>query len=321
MKNKKIVSYTLAATLATSIVPNADSEVVSATENNSVENNADENLKENVEVEIENTEKIQDQDADKSDESTDEVKNESDVVEDEIKDNTIEEKSLEDDEEVVKSEEISKAKEKEEKIEVKKAEGKVVGKLEVDMNFPLPLADTSNLGISLNLKNSNKELIGKVDINDILNGNLNSGVTYTVEKLNSKKQPLEQGDSIYYIRVVFEGLERGNYSVDIDGEGYINTTVDNIDIVDYSKRIKLGTSINEMISNENYNPVFLAGDVNNDFVIDMKDYKLVFDAIGSKDSKYDLNRDGSVDIADLSYVNSNIGKTKGQVEIVDLDKI
>lgn len=321
MKNKKIVSYTLAATLATSIVPNADSEVVSATENNSVENNADENLKENVEVEIENTEKIQDQDADKSDESTDEVKNESDVIEDEIKDNTIEEKSLEDDEEVVKSEEISKAKEKEEKIEVKKAEGKVVGKLEVDMNFPLPLADTSNLGISLNLKNSNKELIGKVDINDILNGNLNSGVTYTVEKLNSKKQPLEQGDSIYYIRVVFEGLERGNYSVDIDGEGYINTTVDNIDIVDYSKRIKLGTSINEMISNENYNPVFLAGDVNNDFVIDMKDYKLVFDAIGSKDSKYDLNRDGSVDIADLSYVNSNIGKTKGQVEIVDLEKI
>ena len=252
MKNKKIVSYTLAATLATSIVPNADSEVVSATENNSVENNADENLKENVEVEIENTEKIQDQDADKSDESTDEVKNESDVVEDEIKDNTIEEKSLEDDEEVVKSEEISKAKEKEEKIEVKKAEGKVVGKLEVDMNFPLPLADTSNLGISLNLKNSNKELIGKVDINDILNGNLNSGVTYTVEKLNSKKQPLEQGDSIYYIRVVFEGLERGNYSVDIDGEGYINTTVDNIDIVDYSKRIKLGTSINEMISNEKH---------------------------------------------------------------------
>ena len=208
VKNKKIVSYTLAATLATSIVPNADSEVVSATENNSVENNADENLKENVEVEIENTEKIQDQDADKSDESTDEVKNESDVVEDkikdntEIKDNTIGEKSLEDDEEVVKSEEISKAKEKEEKIEVKKAEGKVVGKLEVDMNFPLPLADTSNLGISLNLKNSNKELIGKVDINDILNGNLNSGVTYTVEKLNSKKQPLEQGDSIYYIRVV-----------------------------------------------------------------------------------------------------------------------
>ena len=65
------------------------------------------------------------------------------------------------------AEEISKAKEKEEKIEVKKAEGKVVGKLEVDMNFPLPLADTSNLGISLNLKNSNKELIGKVDINDV----------------------------------------------------------------------------------------------------------------------------------------------------------
>ena len=33
--------------MATSIVPNADSEVVSATENNSVENNV-ENLKENV---------------------------------------------------------------------------------------------------------------------------------------------------------------------------------------------------------------------------------------------------------------------------------
>lgn len=37
-----------------------------------------------------------------------------------------------------------------------------------------------------------------------------------------------------------------------------------------------------MISNENYNPVFLAGDVNNDFVIDMKDYKLVLMLLEAK---------------------------------------
>lgn len=322
MKNKKIVSYTLAATLATSIVPNVDSEVVSATENNLVENNTDENLKENIEVEVENTEKIEES----MEETSEEIVEEDTLVnEDEIS-NTEEESTVIDEsvntniEESVNTEEAIEDI-KEEKIEVRKATGKVVGKLEVDMNFPLPLADTSNLGISLSLTNSNKELIGKVDINDVLNGNLKSGVTYTVEKLNSKKQPLGQGDSIYYIRVVFEGLERGNYSVDIDGQGYINTTVDNIDVVEYSKRIKLGTSVNEMFSNETYNPVFLAGDVNNDFVIDMKDYKLVFDAIGSKDSKYDLNRDGIVDIADLSYVNENIDRVKGNVEIVDLEKI
>ena len=209
MKNKKIVSYTLAATLATSIVPNVDSEVVSATENNLVENNTDENLKENIEVEVENTEKIEES----MEETSEEIVEEDTLVnEDEIS-NTEEESTVIDEsvntniEESVNTEEAIEDI-KEEKIEVRKATGKVVGKLEVDMNFPLPLADTSNLGISLSLTNSNKELIGKVDINDVLNGNLKSDVTYTVEKLNSKKQPLGQGDSIYYIRVVFEGLER-----------------------------------------------------------------------------------------------------------------
>ena len=48
---------------------------------------------------------------------------------------------------------------KEEKVEVREAAGKVVGKLEVDMNFAMPLANASDLGISLNLKDSNNNII------------------------------------------------------------------------------------------------------------------------------------------------------------------
>ena len=97
-----------------------------------------------------------------------------------------------------------------------------------------------------------------------------------------------------------------------------DTTVDNIEIKDFSKRVVLGNSNNEALK---YNGVFLAGDVNGDGKIDMGDYNLVFENIGSSNSKYDINKDGKVDVADLTYVNENIGLTKGSVEIVNTDAI
>ena len=50
------------------------------------------------------------------------------------------------------------------------------------------------------------------------------------------------------------------------------------------------------------------GDVNHDGELNYNDYDKVFEHLGSKDINYDLNRDKIVDIADLQYVNDNMGR-------------
>ena len=148
-------------------------------------------------------------------------------------------------------------------------------------------------------------------------------IPYRVEKFNSSKNPLGQDESdIYFIRVIFDDLELGNYSVEVSTEGYINTKVDNIELYNYSKRVILGSSSNGA---SGYNGVFLAGDVNGDSKIDMGDYELVFKNFGKVDSDskkpYDINKDGYIDIADLTYVNDNIGSVIGNAEIINIDEI
>ena len=159
-------------------------------------------------------------------------------------------------------------------------------------------------------------------INDI-NGTFDNGASYKIEKLNSKKQPLGDGQNdVYFLHVIIEGLELGVYSAEINGEGYIDTKVDNIEIINYSKRVILGSGSK---SSSSYNGVFLIGDVNGDGIIDMGDYNLVFENLGKADSNakavYDLNKDGYIDIADLTYVNENIGAIQGAAIVVDTDAI
>ncbi|MDU7442029.1 MAG: dockerin type I domain-containing protein, partial [Clostridium sp.] len=139
---------------------------------------------------------------------------------------------------------------------------------------------------------------------------------------NYQRKTLNDDESIYYVKVTFEGLERDIYSIDVSGSGYRETKVDNIEIMDYSKRVKLGNSL----SQTGYNTAFLAGDINGDSIIDMEDYQLVFDKIGIKNTKtdlkkYDLNRDGKIDVADLSVVYENIGKNQEEAKVENTDKI
>lgn len=58
----------------------------------------------------------------------------------------------------------------------------------------------------------------------------------------------------------------------------------------------------------------------------MGDYDLVFENIGTskvtKDTlKFDINKDGKIDIADLTYINSNMGATQGKAVIENADAI
>lgn len=352
--SKKIISKTIATALATTNLVGISSQAVNAFEKNIDTNNVDvDNVAENtVDVTVENTEKIEDSNTEIKDtvdnsevpqgsnneESSENIgTTESEEVED-VENNNLDGETITDgaEEQVVEEQDtISKEpvienkdeladkevlEEKKENLE--KSVPKSLGKLEFDINFPMPIRDGGASDITFDIFKEGSKIGSIANINDT-NGKFDNGVSYRIEKLNSKRQPLEADQNdVYFLHIIVENLELGVYSAEISGEGYIDTTVDNIEIINYSKRVILGSGSK---SSSNYNGVFLSGDVNGDGIIDMGDYNLVFENLGKADSSakriYDLNKDGYIDIADLTYVNENIGATQGNVEVVNTDEI
>lgn len=198
---------------------------------------------------------------------------------------------------------------------------KVTGNIELDINFPMPIIDSDKNDISIKLNKDNIDL-GSINLGTEASGTINNGsISYRIEKLNSKREALDSNDKeIYFIRVIFKNLERGNYSLELSGSGYSTANIENIDISNYSKRIRVGTSHNvvkvkDAQGNEKeevYKGAFLAGNVNSDNIISMEDYNLVLDETlkFSHNKSYDINKDGKVNIADLANIKSNIGKSK-----------
>ena len=181
------------------------------------------------------------------------------------------------------------------------------GTLEFDIYFPTPLSQIK--GINLTLKKDGHE-IGKLSLEQ-LSGTIGQS-DYTIEKMNSKRELLEDGD-VYFLHISIHDLEIGMYEAELTGGGYQATVIPNISLDKYSKRVKFSVShsnVNqEARVNEEYPKAFLAGDVNQDGQISIDDYELVIEHLGTNDEKYDLNRDGIVDITDLSYTYGNIGLT------------
>lgn len=207
----------------------------------------------------------------------------------------------------------------EDKIVEKVSANTVTGKLELDINFPMPIIDSENMDIKAKLNLDGKSL-GEVSLRGN-GGTLAEGaLTYKIEKLNSKREALGSNEKeIYFIRVVFENLTRGNYSVELSGNGYSTAFIENIDISNYSKRIKVGTSENVINTKdaqgnekqEVYKGAFLAGNVNSEVVIDMKDYDLVLQETfnSTNNPNYDINKDQKVDLSDLTNIKNNLGKS------------
>lgn len=214
----------------------------------------------------------------------------------------------------------------------------VTGKLELDINFstPIKLTDLNKTNISVNLKEGNN-VIGTVKLgSDNLSGVIGNDIKYNLEALDSKRTKLEDSaKELDFYHLTFENLSLGTYSLEISGDGYEAVNTGDIEIQNTSKRVILGTSEKTIVLDdkdtedksddvtEYYPGVFLAGDVNSDSVVDEEDYEAMKNEIKSKSSnaKFDLNRDGKVDITDLTYVHQNMGKAKKNVTIVDTDAI
>ncbi|MDO5516708.1 MAG: dockerin type I domain-containing protein, partial [Clostridium sp.] len=306
---------------------------------------------------------------------SDDETNSDDAIQEEPSGETSDEILEEITEEEIAQEEIQEPIEMEEELEADEDyAAEATGKLEVDMNFAIPLGNSDNLDIQVELlkegdsvgiidlskvktdsdediseseedKDSNEETLLEKIFKKSKGVKSDSKLSYKIEKFNSLRQPIEDNkkdnvaddeddtekddaendkkndnDSIYYIKITFENLEKGSYGLNVSGSGYTKVSVEDIEIKDFSKRVKIGNY------NSGYNAAFLGGDVNSDGRIDMKDYDLVFKKIESKRTKsdiknYDLNRDGKIDIADLSVIYENIGQTQEKTEVEDTDKI
>lgn len=218
------------------------------------------------------------------------------------------------------------------------------GKLELDLNFSMPIkytiTDTTNISVTIRHNNGKTETI-KLGSDQKKNAT-ESGISYTLEALNSKRENLKPGDdNLSFYHLTFEDLELGSYSIEVSGDGYETAVIEDIDITNYSKRILIGTSDNKIILDdkgtedtsddikEYYPGVFLAGNVTEDNLVTYSDY----DELKSKikgmanlvakgsDKRFDLNRDGKIDITDLTYIHQNIDKEVKDVEILDTDPI
>lgn len=217
-------------------------------------------------------------------------------------------------------------------------DGKIVGKLEVDINFAMPIKNVSkdNTNISVKLLKDGNE-IGTVALgNDNQQGSIDD-ITYSLQGLDGKRIALSaDAKELYFYHLTFNDLQVGTYSIEIEGQGYATTLIENIEIENTSKRVKVGTSDNKIVLSDNgtsddesddvveyYPGIFLAGDVDGNSTITKEDYESVKTAVKNKKNEliYDINKDSKVDITDLTYVHKNIDKEKKSAEIVETDAI
>ena len=215
---------------------------------------------------------------------------------------------------------------------------KSVGKIEVDINFHMPIKnvgkDATNISVKL-LKDDQE--IGSVELgNDNKQGDIN-GTTYNLKAMDGKRIAIsDDAKELSFYHLTFNDLEIGDYSIKIEGQGYDTALINDIKIDNSSKRVKVGTSDNKIVLSDNETPdnesddiveyypgVFLAGQVNEDDKVTKEDYELVKEAIKNKsnDVKYDINKDSKVDITDLTYIHKNIDKEKKSAVIVETDAI
>lgn len=192
------------------------------------------------------------------------------------------------------------------------------GNLEIDLKFVLPIQNTENSNIGFYLKDKDG-LRMQVDLNGIsgikdssyIFGN--QTVDISIRKLDENGLPLtgtSEKDSIVYYGITIYGLLRGDYAIELFGNGYKSFNC-NVTLDDYSKRISLSNEAG----------MFEVGDVNHDGIVNDADIDDMIAHFGSTSNNYDLNRDGKVDIADLNYITATINGTKKSASVVDTTAI
>ena len=201
-----------------------------------------------------------------------------------------------------------------------------MGYIEVDINLDMPIkySNSSKINVILSESASKSNPILSVELGKAGNYDSN-GHSYSVEALGYKGvEEVKDGGKVYVYKVRFNNLtaaEGKNYNININGNGFKGIASD-IELNEFSKKVV----VNNLYNSDGSNMLF--GNINNDDIVDDKDYETVFNHIGTSDEKYDLNRDGKVDITDLTYVHKNLNKkasetltTEDVVQTIEMEKI
>lgn len=190
------------------------------------------------------------------------------------------------------------------------------GELTVDiaLNYPIEKSDALNMSATLTKENESITLP------------MTKAISNTSKSLNGKEVTAvstanyEVSDTMLQnFHLSFANLAKGEYEFKLEGNGYRAITK-TVVIDEYS--VHLGVDDTS---------IFMMGDVNQDGAVNDTDYDVVFAAIDSqKDSdiaRYDINRDGKIDVVDLSYIHQTLGnlridavESKGNV-IVDANAV
>ncbi len=192
------------------------------------------------------------------------------------------------------------------------------GNLEIDVKFILPISNIANPNIALEV-NDDKGNTQKIDFNGITEmkrmdyklGDQTGEVS--IRKMDQTGEVLNgvDGGKVRYYAVTLYNLKKGTYGAVLSGNAYKTYTVDNIELDDYAKRVA--------ISNEK--GLFEVGDVNMDGTVNGADVDQLIANVDKSDAaslaKFDLNRDGKIDIADVAIIATTLNGAKQDVSTYD----
>lgn len=168
---------------------------------------------------------------------------------------------------------------------------------------------------------------GQVDVSVISALVLKKDVDFTISLTGqeSKKVTLASdsgGQQPSEAAASFEGLAPGEYTLAVTAQGFAGYQ-QNIHVQDQAYRVKLmtGFAAGYSYTADSVHPgVILIGDADGNGSVDAADQKKIADAVdaGSYDPDADLNRDGSVDLADLEYFAKGYQENRDTASAVEI---
>ena len=182
------------------------------------------------------------------------------------------------------------------------------GAITLTLAFPLPqrVEEIRARDIQLRLTGQGKDVTFPLHSSQTA---AQDGVTAQVEELNARGTALTTEVRLGYYRVQLSGLEKGEYTLTLTGRGYTQCSAQ-VTLEDYAQHVVMNTA----------DGTFALGDLNADGAVTEQDLELLVDHLGATAAGeldiYDLDGDGFVDVADLSYVNKNQGIV-GQPQVYD----
>ncbi|MDA3730800.1 M60 family metallopeptidase [Niameybacter massiliensis] len=177
------------------------------------------------------------------------------------------------------------------------------GDLEVTVGFDYPLhfVDATHTKMQVTLLQDESEVFTLALGKDIIEQSFNlNGKSYSV----TVSPQLKSDSTVQSYALNFHQLPVGDYRVQVAGDGYKTYTSSNMSLSQYSKHLYVNSA----------NATFTAGDLNQDDAVSNEDLKLLEETLNQSTSniQYDLNRDGLIDITDMTYIYQNIKATEGE---------